>query len=780
MKKILSLLILILMVGMAFGQLRNEKPKKIVKAAFFDKTPPLRDMRVVLPGERDRSWKDNIIANKSLGELDKASNSGPEINPPGTQDYFGTREIKGPIRNFDGVGNVNGVWPPDTDGDVGPDHYFQMINLSFAIFNKEGELLYGPVDNSTLWNGFIGPWTGTNDGDPIVIYDELADRWMATQFAVNLSNGKSYELVAISETPDPTGAYYRYAFEFDYMNDYPKLSVWPDGYYSSYHMFSGTYRGAAFAVFERDKMLVGDSTARMVYFGEYPSVYGVLPSDFDGPQPPAGSPCYFIDMDDSHKMDFYELSVDWNNTANSTLNQTHSEIPDNYSTGVNGIEQPNTSTKLDDLAGMLMYRLQYRNFGSYETMVTNHTVQYYGRAAIRWYELRKETGDWYIYQQGTYSPDPENRWMGSIAMNGNGQIALGFSISSDDIYPSIRYTGRSPEAPLGEMNYDELELKAGQSSQSGISRWGDYSCMSVDPADDSTFWFTTEYRKSNNWATWISSFDFGPPLEPVIELVDNDTICEYSYYNASASATYQQSVLWETSGDGIFNNPTSLNTTYAHGPTDLTNGEVQLKVTAVGYGSGQEAADSLLLHINEKPDADAGNDTLICVDDFLPLEATVINASGVLWETDGDGTFENDTLATSIYYPGPNDILEGTVELTLNAHPIAPCEEGDSDELILSIDECTGIDRADTEAARVEIIPNPASSQFTYNISGLKQGSTKVSILNLNGQVLFSMRFNYTDHIQGREVDVSHFSEGTFIFRVEQENTRINKKLILR
>ncbi|MDZ7741815.1 MAG: T9SS type A sorting domain-containing protein [Bacteroidota bacterium] len=780
MKKILPLLTLLLLVSMAFGQLRNEKPKKVVKAAFFDKTPPLRDMKVVLPGERDRSWKDNIIANESLKELDKANNSGPEINPPETQDYFGTREIRGPIRNFDGVGNVNGVWPPDTDGDVGPDHYFQMINLSFAIYSKEGELLYGPVDNSTLWNGFIGPWTGTNDGDPVVVYDELADRWMATQFAVNLSNGKSYELVAISETPDPTGSYYRYAFEFDYMNDYPKLSVWPDGYYSSYHMFSGTYRGAAFAVFERDKMLVGDSTARMVYFGEYPSVYGVLPSDFDGNPPPAGAPCYFIDMDDSHKMDFYELSVDWNNTANSTLNQTQSETPDNYSTGVNGIEQPNTSTKLDDLAGMLMYRLQYRNFGSYETMVTNHTVQYYGRAAIRWYELRKETGDWYIYQQGTYSPDPDNRWMGSIAMNGNGEIALGFSVSSDDIYPSIRYTGRSSDAPLGEMNYDELELKAGQSSQSGISRWGDYSCMSVDPADDSTFWFTTEYRKSNNWATWISSFDFSPPLDPVIVLVDMDTICEYTYYNASASATYQQSVLWETAGDGIFNNPTSLNTTYAHGPSDLSNGEVQLKITAVGYGSGQEIADSLMLYINEKPDADAGNDTLICTDDFLPLAASVINASGVLWETNRDGSFENDTLTSSIYYPGPNDIQEGSVEITLNAHPIAPCEEGDTDELTLTIDECTGIDRPGAQTVKLEIKPNPASDHFSYNISGLEQGKTIMSILNLNGQVLFRVMFNFTEDIRNREVDVSHFPEGTYIFRLEQENTRINKKLILR
>ena len=147
--------------------------------------------------------------------------------------------------------------PPDTDGDVGLNHYFQMINLSFAIWDKQGNLLYGPVDNSTLWNGFIGPWTGTNDGDPIVLYDEAADRWMASQFAINTSNGTYWQLVAVSATSDPLGSYNRYAFQMPAFNDYPKLSVWTDGYYATFNMF-GSYTRVGVAAFERDAMLAGE------------------------------------------------------------------------------------------------------------------------------------------------------------------------------------------------------------------------------------------------------------------------------------------------------------------------------------------------------------------------------------------------------------------------------------------------------------------------------------------------------------------------------------------
>ncbi len=574
-------------------------PKKVVKAKYFDKTPPLREMKLIEPGERDRSWKDGIIKNESM-EMDFDKTDGVPIDPPGAQDYFGNVPTRGPISSFEGVGNVNSVYPPDTEGDVGTDHYFQMINLSFAIYTKEGEKIYGPADNSTLWQGFIGPWTGTNDGDPVVLYDEQADRWIATQFAIHTSNGTYWELVAVSQTGDPTGEYYRYAFQMDYFNDYPKFGVWPDGYYSSYHMFYGGFLGAAFAVFERNKMLEGDSTAQMVYFGEYGNMFGVLPADLDGQEPPEDSPNYVMDIDHgAQQINLYSVSVDWDTPANSTFELETSLTPTPFSSNVDGIPQPNTGTRLDDLASMLMYRLQYRNFDTYETLLTNHTIRFSGRAAVRWYELRKEDGTWSIYQEGTYSPDYHGRWMGSIAMNGKGQIALGYSVSSSEIYPSIRYTGRSSDAPLGEMNYDEVEVVEGQGSQSGISRWGDYSCMSVDPSDDSTFWFTQEYKKSVNWGTWIVSFDFTPIKPPEVYAGADTTICVFPYFFPNATAEYYKSLQWNTLGDGTFINDDQLDAVYIIGDDDMDSMEFTLTLTAKGFEEGMDTTDSVHVVIDE-------------------------------------------------------------------------------------------------------------------------------------------------------------------------------------
>jgi len=775
-------LLIITLAGIFPGQyLKAQEPKnhpsKVVKARYFDKTPPLREMKVILPGERDRTWKDNIIGNKSLeGNLDKIQNV-RDVNPPETQTFFGSRNSKGPIYNFPGVGNLNGVFPPDTDGDVGLNHYFQMINLSFAIWDKSGNLLYGPVDNSTLWQGFIGPWTGTNDGDPVVLYDEAADRWVATQFAVNLPNGKSYELVAVSETGDPLGAYYRYAFEFDYMNDYPKLGVWRDGYYSTYHMFSGGFAGAAIGVFERDKMLVGDPDASMVYFGEYASIFGLLPADFDGDLPPEGSPNYIVDVVDNG-IRIYKVEIDWENQANSSFTLDASLTPSSFSSGVNGIKQPNTTVKLDDLAAMLMYRLQYRNFGTYETMVTNHTIAFYGRSAVRWYEFRRTNGVWEIYQQGTYSPDPAYRWMGSIAMNGNGEIALGYSVSGNDIYPSIRYTGRSADAPLGEMNYNEMEVIEGKSSQTSLTRWGDYSCMSVDPADDETFWFTTEYRKAGNWGTWISSFNFDEPLAPVISAGDNDTVCKYSYFYTRPSAKYQKEVLWETRGDGIFLDPELLKTTYAHGAGDLNNGMVTLVLTAWGFGDTLVSTDSLVLFINDKPQAFAGNDSTICHDQVLQLQGNASSYASVAWASDGDGAFTDSTTLNPVYTPGEADIQNGGVKLTLKAYPVEPCTEEDSDQMNLTIDQCTGI-RPNVPGLKTELVPNPASGVITATLTFEGSSLVKISILNNQGQVVFTEQTGPFAGRFSKQFDVSNFPKGSYFFRVESSNQVITRKLVV-
>lgn len=453
---------------------------------------------------------------------------------PVVQRFMGGILMPAAAQNFEGVNNVNGVYPPDTNGDVGPNHYVQTVNLSFAIWDKTGTLLYGPAATNTLWSGFGGACETSNHGDPIVLYDHLANRWLISQFAVS---GPYYECIAISQTGDPTGSWYRYAFQVstNNMNDYPKLGVWPDGYYMSVNQFlNGTsWAGVGAGVFERDQMLSG-LPARMVYFDvgavslDY---YSMLPADLDGAVPPAGAPNYFVEADDNSwgwpadSLRIWQFHVDWATPANSTFGANTSFDPNTVLTTAafdsdmcsysrSCIPQQGTTQGLDAVSLRLMHRLQYRNFGTYQAMVTNHTVDADNtdHAGIRWYELRKTTGDWAIQQQGTYAPDALHRWMGSIAMDGQGNMALGYSVSSSTTYPSIRYAGRLVSDPANTLPQAEATIITGAGSQTGTAgRWGDYSMMAVDPSDNCTFWYTQEYIQTTGGAPWrtrIASFKF--------------------------------------------------------------------------------------------------------------------------------------------------------------------------------------------------------------------------------------------------------------------------------
>ena len=453
--------------------------------------------------------------------------------------------------NFEGVSNVNSVLPPDPSGDIGPNHYVQMVNLSFAVWDRSGNKLYGPADNRTLWQGFGGPCETTNDGDPIVLYDQLADRWILSQFALpNFPKGPFYQCIAISTTGDPTGAYYRYEFTIseNKLNDYPKFGVWSDGYYMSINQFtcniiSCTWAGQGVATFERDRMLNGQS-ARLVYFdlnAVDSNLGGMLPADLDGPAPPVGAPNPFCLVDDDawgyspDQLQCWNFHVDWANTANSTFTFDTAHPTAAFDSNMcaysrNCIPQPETTAKVDAIGDRLMYRLQYRNFGTHQTLVTNHTVDVNGqdRAGIRWYELRNYGGGWGIHQQGSYSPDSHHRWMASAAMNVVGDIAVGFSISSSTVFPSIGATGRLDGDTLGAMTQGEVTIAAGAGHQTHTAgRWGDYSQLSVDPVDDCTFWYTQEYyavKSSASWQTRVGAFKLrncGPADNPPAVNIEN-------------------------------------------------------------------------------------------------------------------------------------------------------------------------------------------------------------------------------------------------------------------
>jgi hypothetical protein len=429
------------------------------------------------------------------------------------------------VVDFDGVNNPDGVLPPDANGDVGPNHYVQWVNLSLAIYDKSGRLLYGPTSGNTLFNGFGGPCETSNDGDPIVLYDERADRWLLTQGAwPNYPNEPFYQCIAVSTTGDPTGSYNRYQFLFTKMNDSPKFGVWADGYYMAFNQFSENsdrWAGQGVAVFERDKMVAGTS-ARMIYvdMAKRATLGGMLPSDLDGQAPPPGTPNVFMQFDDSpDQLQLWAFHADWANPGNASFSKVGALAvaamdPDMCGYNRNCIPQPGTTAKLDAISDRLMYRLQYRNFGRYEAWVVNHTVDVDGtdRAGVRWYEIRKSGGAYSIHQQGTYSPDSTHRWMASAAMDAAGNIAIAYNAAGPSIYPSGRYTGRLVGDPLGQMTQGEADIISGAGSQSSTSsRWGDYSMLAVDPTDGCTFWATLEYQAATGsalWRTRIAAFKF--------------------------------------------------------------------------------------------------------------------------------------------------------------------------------------------------------------------------------------------------------------------------------
>jgi hypothetical protein len=420
------------------------------------------------------------------------------------------------------------VAPPDTTGDLGPNHYVQWVNLRYSIYTLSRDasqnitafnLVPGfPKQGNVVWQGFGGRCQTDNDGDPIVQYDQLANRWVLTQFAV--SSTPYTQCVAVSTGPDPTGTYFRYAYSFSRdFNDYPKMGVWPDAYYITYNIFrnGASFTGNRVCALERDKMLIG-AAARQLCANTSTAHHSLEPADLEGTTlPPAGSPNLLLSMT-STAVNFWRFAVNWTAGTGTLTGPTAVAGVAAFSRACGGgacIPQPGTTTRLDSLADRLMYRLSYRKFGDHESMVINHSVTSGTGTGIRWYELRNAAGQSFataapvLHQQGTFAPNNDFRWMGSAAMDKTGGIAVGYNISSAAIVPSLRYAYRGPADPLGTMG-NETSILAGVGSQTGnLSRWGDYSTISVDPVDGCTMVFTTEYLPANgsfNWTTYIHSF----------------------------------------------------------------------------------------------------------------------------------------------------------------------------------------------------------------------------------------------------------------------------------
>jgi Purple acid Phosphatase, N-terminal domain len=445
------------------------------------------------------------------------------------------------IIDFAGMNlNSNGAgWPPDTNGDVGSTYFVQTVNTSIGIYNKST----GALVSATTFDSFFGgsaPCTADNNGDPIVLYDQYAQRWFILDFAWSGTNNGSYYSVAVSKTSDPTGAWWQYCLQADatLMNDYPKCGVWHDGIYTTANMFSFTtsqFQHAKVWAFKKPDIYNGVLTVQSLTDSSA-QAWSILPTNAKGTTAPTGpNYMYAVDADEygGSSIDAiycWKMTVDWNNSNNTTWVGPSTMNVAAYGLTANRIPQSGTSTQLDSLYGRLMYPANYRNFGSYGAVYVCHVAEYNSTRQMRWYEIRINGGTCSIYQQGTFAPDSTHRWMGAIAGDKNGSIAMGYSASSSSIVPAIRYAGRLSTDPLGQLSQGEATMIQGTGYQTSYTRWGDYSSMTIDPDDDETFWYTTEYYASNgtNWQTRIGSFKMAPPVPdttpPVISNVGSSNV----------------------------------------------------------------------------------------------------------------------------------------------------------------------------------------------------------------------------------------------------------------
>jgi hypothetical protein len=423
------------------------------------------------------------------------------------------------ILNFDGIDDAHSFCncaPPDTNGAVGATQYVQWVNAAFAIYNKStGALISGPTAGNALWSGFSGRCQGSNSGDPIAQYDKVAGRWVMMQPVFSSPFKMCF---AISTTSDATGTYNRYEFDFgSVFPDYPKLGIWPasgnQAYFLTVRNFLNgqQFKGAELCGLDRANMLVGNA-ATMQCNQLSASFDGVLPGDFDGTTlPPSGEDELFANHTGSTTMNFWRMHVDFANPANTTVAGPIAVSVPSFSQA-SSVPQKDTTTRLDALPGFTMYRLAYRNFGDHESLVTAHNVGVNTRAALRWYEFRNPSSPT-LFQSGNIKNKTRHFWMGSIAMDKQGNMAAGFSTSSANDFPGITYYGRSAGDIAGKMKKHAggNTTNGGGSQTGGLTRWGDYSAMSVDPTDDCTMYYTTEYLKTTgsfNWSTRVNSFKF--------------------------------------------------------------------------------------------------------------------------------------------------------------------------------------------------------------------------------------------------------------------------------
>ncbi len=692
-------------------------------------TAPLRHLAPVASTSEERRKQAKLSKQFIPNFLSRGRRPDPNPNalPQGPDPVLQTQNINfssnialTPAINIDGMTTeISNANVPDPVGDIGKDHYVQVVNSTFIqAFDKQGTALNEPIAANTIWAS-LGYNSG---GDPIILYDQEAQRWILTEFP-NFQGGNQL-LIAVSQNSDPLGSWAVYNFGTQNFPDYPKYSIWPKALVLTTNEGNSNELPAYFI--DREALLNGDeevSIQRLVIPGPTagPGFLTASPVDWNGALPPIyqQQPLLLALKDDAwggvetDQVEVIRVVVDFEEPDNTSF--TVQGIPtapfDSYPCAVSGpgfecIPQLG-GQGIDGLPEVIMNQPHYRAFEAHESIVLNFITDATGnnRSGIRWMELRREPGlEWTLYQEGTYAPDDGlHRFMGAIAIDGGGNIGLGYSVSSLSTYPGLRFTGRLDTDPLGEMTIDEYTLVNG-SGATDNDRFGDYAHMGVDPLDNRSFWFTGHYTTQEGWATRIArfqiekdTFDIGPlTLEapqssPV--LTDTETVkIRVENFGLQAVSGFNIGYIFENQEPVL----ASVNTIITPGATYLHTFTPTVAMSEIGTynfkiftSNGLDQAtgnDTVNVTVSKLPEFDVGITDLrglevYSCNDSITAEYEFYNfGTATLTETTIDVTL-NGTVVNSFVWQGTltpgnsftssvlvQNLMEGSNELSIEAY----------------------------------------------------------------------------------------------------------------
>jgi len=781
---LLFLVVLLPLCSMAQNSRIIPAEVSVTQAEKIGVIPPIRTLIPIgiTSSEKKKIVKGNHKAPNNFAGRGKYVSTVANAQPQGPDairqyDFNRTNgdRIVEPLVNIDGI--TSGRSPNDPSGDIGTDHYLQAINATtLGVYDKEGNFIT-TFNANTIWSsiGF------SSRGDPIILFDQAVGRWLITEFP----NGNQL-LVAISDDSDPLGGYTAYNFATPNFPDYPKYSIWDNAYVVTTNEQGPTNSPAYFI--DRQAILDGAATAniqRILLPGAAggPGFQVDTPVDWSGltaPQPGA-NPMILSLSDDAwgssavDQVDIFSFEIDFDTPAN-TVTTVQNLVTAPFDTNPCSAAGPGFAcmpqlggTGLDGIPETIMNQAHYRNFGSHESMVFNFITDVTGGgnlSGIRWVELRRSVGetDWSVYQEGTFAPDDGlDRFMGGIAMDGAGNIGLAYNVTSPDMFVGVRFTGRQASDPLGEMTVQEFTLVEGENAITAGTpgRFGDYSHMSIDPVNDRTFWFTTEYAGGGNGrtATRIAAFelrkdttDIGPvslvspqsaseltATEPVeIEIrnlgIDTQTMFTVGYIFENGTAV-SENVNFELLPDS----------TYRHlfaSTVDMSEiGSYNFTLFTVLEGDNAILNDTIRTVVNHLPRFDAGITALpelpaFSCESSVDFQATLTNF-GTVPLTSADITVSlNGTVVNTIPWAGNLEFTENeNIDLTLSGFI-----DGDNEILVTVANPSGEIDQVmsnDGRSSTFRFIENGEFITLNLNLDNFPQETTW-TVTDDNDNTLFS------------------------------------------